>query len=111
MLSASNEGSLPGGAGQLPKSVIPVINFILCMQLLLILIMMDDKIFKGWAGSLCFLILILTLWALRLDHAGGKSGARELFLRVNDIPSQVCSSLFFLISLKNTPKHPSLPHP
>lgn len=43
----------------------------------------------------CFLILILTLWSLRLDHTGGKSGTGELFLRVNGIPSHVCSLLYF----------------
>lgn len=64
---------------------------------------MDGKIFKGWAGSLCFLILIMTLMSPRLDHAGGtfwKSGTGELSLEVIlAVSDPMCSFLyFFLIS-------------
>lgn len=59
--------------------------------------MMDGKIFKGWAGSPCFVILIMTLMSLRLEHTGGtfwKSGTGELSLELM-VSDHVFFSLFF----------------
>lgn len=59
--------------------------------------MMDGRIFKHWAGSLWFLILIMTLMSSRLDHTGGtfwKIGTGELSLELM-VSDHMCSFLYF----------------